>query len=49
MSTALQLLNEFEASTADGFPLGKPGAEVFDEYTKAGSLRCTRQRTQTRR
>jgi hypothetical protein len=38
MNSALQLLNEFEASTADGFPLGKKGAEVLDQLERIGKL-----------
>jgi hypothetical protein len=38
MSTALQLLNEFEASTADGFPVGQQGAEILDQLERIGRL-----------
>ena len=38
MSTALQLLNEFEASTADGFPVGQQGTEVLDQLERIGRL-----------
>jgi hypothetical protein len=38
MSTALQLLNEFEASTADGFPVGEQGADVLDQLERIGKL-----------
>jgi hypothetical protein len=38
MNSALQLLNEFEAVTADGFPLGKPGAEVLGQLERITKL-----------
>ena len=38
MSTALQLLNEFETQVADGFPLGRQGAQVLDQLERVGKL-----------
>jgi hypothetical protein len=38
MSSALQLLNQFEALTADGFPLGEGGAEVLDQIERISRL-----------
>jgi hypothetical protein len=38
MNSALQLLDSFEASTADGFPLGKEGALVLDQLERVGKL-----------
>jgi hypothetical protein len=40
MNSALQLLNQFEASTADDFPLGPAGAEVLDQIERVSRL-CT--------
>jgi hypothetical protein len=38
MNSALQLLSEFEAITADGFPLGQEGADVLDQLERIGKL-----------
>ena len=38
MNSALALLNEFETATADGFPLGQPGAEVLDQLERVSKL-----------
>ena len=38
MNSALQLLSEFEASTADGFPLGAEGSAVLDQLERVGKL-----------
>jgi hypothetical protein len=38
MNSALQLLESFEASTADGFPLGKEGALVLDQIERVAKL-----------
>jgi hypothetical protein len=38
MTSALQLLAEFEASTADGFPLGKEGALVLNQLERVAKL-----------
>jgi len=38
MSSALQLLDKFEASTADGFPLGHEGAEILDQVERISRL-----------
>jgi hypothetical protein len=34
MNRALQLLSEFEAITADGFPLGQQGAAILDQLKR---------------
>ena len=38
MNSALALLSKFEASTAEGFPLGQPGAEVLDQLERVTKL-----------
>jgi hypothetical protein len=38
VNNALELFDEFEAVTADGFPLGKEGAEVLDQLERASKL-----------
>jgi hypothetical protein len=38
MSSALQLLDKFEAITADGFPLGQEGAEILDQIERISRL-----------
>jgi hypothetical protein len=38
MSNAFHLLSEFEASTADGFPLGEQGTEILDQLERVGKL-----------
>ena len=38
MNSALQLLAQFQESTADGFPLGEQGAEVLDQLERVGKL-----------
>lgn len=38
MNSALQVLNEFEAVIADGFPLGKPGTEILDQLERVAKL-----------
>ena len=38
MIGALELLDTFEAATADGFPLGKPGTEVLDQLERVSKL-----------
>ena len=38
MNSALALLNEFEASTADGFPLGVAGAEVLEQLERVSKV-----------
>jgi uncharacterized protein DUF2800 len=38
MNSALQLFQEFEASTADGFPLGKQGADILDQLESVSKL-----------
>ena len=38
MSTALQLLSEFEGQVADGFPLGPAGTEVLNQLERVSQL-----------
>jgi len=38
MNSALQVLAEFEASTADGFPLGQQGGEVLETLERITKL-----------
>jgi hypothetical protein len=38
MNSALQVLAEFEASAADGFPLGQQGAEVLEALERITKL-----------
>jgi hypothetical protein len=38
MNSALQVLAEFEASSADGFPLGQQGAEVLEALERITKL-----------
>ena len=38
MNSALELLESFEASTAEGFPLGKGGAEVLSQLERVAKL-----------
>ena len=38
MNSALQLFSEFETITADGFPLGKQGAEILDHIERVSKL-----------
>jgi hypothetical protein len=38
MNSALLLLNQFEQTVADGFPLGEQGAEVLDHIERVSKL-----------
>jgi hypothetical protein len=38
MNSALQLLDQFEATTAGGFPMGEQGAEVLDQIERVSKL-----------
>ena len=41
MNSALQLLNRFKASTAEGFPLGEEGAEILDQLERMPDVGIT--------
>jgi uncharacterized protein DUF2800 len=38
MNSALQLLDKFEAATADGFPLGQEGTDILDQLERVSKL-----------
>jgi hypothetical protein len=38
VNSALQLLEQFEAATADGFPLGQQGTEILDQVERISRL-----------
>jgi hypothetical protein len=38
MNSPLQVLDQFEANTADGFPLGQQGTEILDQLERISKL-----------